>query len=262
MRIVSIVPSLTETICDLGLKDQLVGCTNFCVSPKNLHKSAQLIGGTKDPDIEAIRLLRPDKIIVNTEENKSEHIEELKQFCEVLETYPIEVRDVVEMLKELGDFLHVEQLAASFAEKIDQNIEQLNSAVAQQHAVQAWQASSYLYYIWRDPWMVAGRDTYIGKLLDLVGLVNLSPADARYPTVDWPEVKDLSPQIIFLSSEPWPFRKRDVEDLKREFGGDLPEILKIDGRDMSWYGTRTLSALRNLIAWISGKKQDLIRPFN
>jgi ABC-type Fe3+-hydroxamate transport system substrate-binding protein len=249
-RIVSLVPSLTETLCELGLRDELVGCTKFCVEPPGLQRTAALVGGTKDPDLDAIFALAPTHVLVNDEENKPEHIAALAARVPTLTTFPKDPREVPAMLREMGRFL-----GRCWAEPA-KRIEALAAAVPRFPA-----KKTFLYYIWREPYMVAARDTYISAMLELAGLENAVPAGGtRYPELTVEAARALKPDLLLLSSEPYPFRKRDVERLRGEWP-DAPEILKADGQLFSWYGTRAEPALAALAAWVEGRPQALAVPF-
>ncbi len=250
MRIVSLVPSLTETVCELGLRRELVGCTPFCVRPPGLQRTAALVGGTKDPDLAKVARLAPTHILVNEEENKPEHIAALHQLAPTLCTFPKDPREVPAMLRELGRFLGLDAEGAAAA------VERLAGAMP----VFATR-KRFLYYIWREPYMVAARDTYISAMLELAGLENAMPAGViRYPELTVAQARGLRPDFVLLSTEPYPFRSRDVERLKREWP-DAPEILKADGQLFSWYGTLAREALAQMALWVQDREQRLVRPF-
>ena len=238
LRIISLVPSLSETLVDLGLREQLFGCTQFCVEPPDLHRSCKIVGGTKDFSIEAIRTLSPTHIIANQEENTQALVEEMQMRWPVLLTFPKGPHDVPSMLRDMGDFLNRagEFSAASSA------LEALLSRPVPQAPIK-----TFVYLIWRDPYMLAGRDTYISRLLESFSWKNAYEGEQRYPALTLDELKILKPDVVFLSSEPYPFRKRDAERLRAEWE-KAPELLKIDGRLMSWFGTSTARAWDMLTA--------------
>jgi ABC-type Fe3+-hydroxamate transport system substrate-binding protein len=221
-RIVSLVPSLTETIASFGLSAQLVGITSFCVRPKGL--SAKIIGGTKNPDLNLIKELRPTHIFANKEENQKPDVTALREFAPVLLTDTKSVTEVSGMITEMCAFL---------------DIEPHDTTILDDHAEKTWEGplKKSVYLIWSNPFMAAGNDTYISSCLPYLGYENLIN-EARYPEVDLSRFKgqDIS---ILLSSEPYPFRIRDAKKI-RETVGPVPEISKIDGRVMSWYGSSTL----------------------
>lgn len=251
MRIVSLVPSLTETVCELGLRAQVVGCTSFCVRPPGLQRQATLVGGTKDPDLEAIFALSPTHVLVNDEENKPEHIEALRQRVPTLSTFPKTPLDVPGMLREIGTFLDCD--AEGFARRVERGIAAVKHATV---------TKKFLYYIWREPYMVAAPDTYISAMMGLAGWVNaVPPGSVRYPVLTVDEARGLNPELILLSSEPYPFRRRDAERLKGEWP-DAPEMVKADGQLFSWYGTLAVEALEQLALWSAGQEQTLVTSFN
>lgn len=236
-RIVSLVPSLTETVCELGLRAELVGATKFCVEPKGLHHACALVGGTKDPDLAQIAALKPTHVLVNEEENKPAHIAELARSYPTLATFPKSPRDVPAMLAAMGDFLAVAPAAARLAQEIERELEILDEGTRVKRQA--------VYYIWREPYMVCADDTYIAAMMRLYGYENaVKDAATRYPELTVPEAKALKPDVLLLSTEPYPFRKRDVERLLGEWGDRPPLIMKADGRLFSWYGSATLQALR------------------
>jgi ABC-type hemin transport system substrate-binding protein len=236
---------LSETVCTLGLRDQLVGCTNFCVEPKDLHRTVTRIGGTKDPDLDLIRSLQPTHILANQEENPREPILELARDIPTLVTFPKGPEDVPGMLRDLGRFLDCDTESHAAA------IEALLKA-APRHPSQR-----FLYLIWQNPYMIAGADTYISRTLASIGWVNAYEGAERYPAVDLAAMENCRADIILMSSEPYPFRRRDAERLKAQWPS-APRLARIDGQMMSWFGTRTLEALEQL-----GKEQaDWLKDFS
>lgn len=234
-RIVSLVPSLSETVCDLGLRDQLVGCTNFCVEPKDLHRTAARVGGTKDPNLDLIRSLRPTHILANQEENPRDPVLELAREIPTLVTFPQGPEDVPELLREMGRFLSCETEAARWASAIEGLLK-----APHQH-----QPRRFLYMIWQNPYMAAGRDTYISRTLTSIGWVNGYEGSDRYPVLDLNAMEACRADIILLSSEPYPFRRRDAERLKAQWPL-APRLVRVDGQMLSWFGTRTREALEQL----------------
>lgn len=248
-------------LCDVGLRSELVGCTKFCVSPAGLQHTARLIGGTKDPDIAAIKALKPTHILVNTEENKPEHIELCQKIAPTDVSFPKKPQDVPAMMRGIGDFLAATDAFATVVKTIEHEL-LLTSSLGPQGR---WGSVGrrYLYLIWREPYMLAGQDTYISALLDLLGWQNVAPPIDRYPTVTIEDMARLRPDVLLCSSEPYPFRKRDVQRLTTAWpqGAAMPECLKTDGQLCSWYGTMTIEALQALQAVATGKPQNLMQPF-
>lgn len=230
MRIISLVPSLTETIAQWVDPSWITACTSYCVRPRRLLQHATIIGGTKNPNIELIRSLAPDLVLMHKEENRLEDAEALRSFTSTWVTEVASIQDVPAMLLELQSELGVSLEAP--AESIRLHLQQPPEKKDRPRAA---------YLIWNDPVMVAGGDTYISSCLSWLGYENLFQDRRRYPTV---EIKDLEQaDTIFLSSEPFVFRKRHV----RMFSERLPDldVQLIDGRLMSWYGASSLEFLRN-----------------
>lgn len=243
MRIVSLVPSLTKTLFDLGLGDQIVGCTHYCVEPFKETSGIVKVGGTKNPDLECIKSLAPTHILGNTEENRRVDLDELKGIFPLLETFPKDILVVSQMLKDIANFLDISdplsRNAYEMAQKIDEKIVSLRQI--------NWvtKSESYLYLIWNDPVMCAGRDTYIASLLSQVGYNNCMESEQRYPVVELKEIDTLQPKYLFLSTEPFPFKKRHAATLAHRLKHQ-PRIVKIDGRLFSWHGSKSLEALNFL----------------
>jgi iron complex transport system substrate-binding protein len=253
LRIVSLVPSLTQTVCEWGLQESVVGCTSWCVDPPSLGRTATSCGGTKNPDLEKISSLDPTHVLVNTEENKPEHIAALKSRWPTLETFPKRPADVPEMLRQMGSFLGPVELAIRQAQQIEQLLKELHERPRLKRRA--------LTLIWRDPWMACGPDTYMSSLLETVGITNCLPPDplTRYPEVAPEKMNSLAADLILMTSEPWPFRKRDAAAL-RAIWPNSPEILWIDGQLLTWFGSKTASALEALRLWTTGKQESLIKP--
>lgn len=249
MKIISLVPSSTYTVAMCPeLKSQLLGCTKFCIEPKGLAREITLIGGTKDPDINLIQSLKPSHILANDEENKPEHINQLKEIAAVHSDLPKSPEDVITMFSEMKNFLG----AKSY---FDDLVARLEHSLASIKSQQDWQASGlrpglkYLYLIWREPYMIVSQDTYISRFLEILSWQNVCPpthADIRYPEISLEQMIAVNPDMILLSSEPYPFRKRDGLRLKSEWeslGANLPPIWKIDGQLCSWHGLKTLEGI-------------------
>jgi iron complex transport system substrate-binding protein len=242
-RIVSLVPSLTETVVQLGLRSELVGCTSFCVEPPTLHRELTVIGGTKDSDVERILALSPTHILANQEENTRELVLQLMERVPTLVTFPRSPVDVPAMLRSMGTFLECSEAADAMATDIEMALQELARTPQASGASDAASVGRrFLYLIWRAPYMVAGADTYISRLLECAGWRNAFDGEVRYPALSISEIKALAPDQIFLASEPFAFRNRHIEMMRAE-DITLPRISKIDGRIMSWFGWKTLEAL-------------------
>ena len=254
-RIVSLVPSLTETLVHLGLRSELVGCTSFCVDPPDLHRDVTIVGGTKDFDVEKILALRPTHIIANQEENTREPIEVLASRVPTLVSFPKGPADVPAMLRDMGRFLDCLRVAEQLSQAIEAQLVLCRQTVdALEHRVK------FLYLIWREPYMVAGCDTYISRLLECAGWVNAYQGAERYPALSSAEIATLGVDEILLSSEPFPFRNRHAQKLRDE-GVRHGSMSKIDGKTCSWFGWRTLPALEFIRELRGGSRNlDFIRP--
>lgn len=255
MRVVSLVPSTTHTVAALGAAELLVGCTTFCIDPPGLARKIKIIGGTKDPDLEAISSLRPDLILCNTEENRREDIANCRAIAPVLEAFPRSPLEVPEMIEELG--MHIARPAegAAMANRIRVRLEQLQEVAALQKM-----GRSFIYLIWRSPWMCAGKDTYISSFLELAGLRNVITAP-MYPVIETPAKLNTEPDMVLFSTEPWPFRRRDVDAWQAD-GGFGKSLFKIDGKALSWHGAETEKAATSLRLWIEGNADPgFVRPF-
>lgn len=249
LRIISLVPSLTETICDFGLQSQLVGCTHFCVHPVSLRKTVPAVGGTKDADIEKISALNPTHVIVNHEENTEDLIAALKKHpalssCRVIETFPKTPLESIETVKELARIFNVEN-------KITKWVEDSAKLLTQCQKNQPQNKTKYAYFIWRNPWMVAGNHTYIANMLALIGMENIfitsDTLKERYPQIELENSILKTADFYFFSSEPFPFKNRHIEEFLEKTQLPAHKAHKIDGELISWYGTRTLKGLEYLI---------------
>ncbi|MFT3760719.1 helical backbone metal receptor [Thauera sp.] len=238
-RIVSLVPSLTELIFDLGLGERLVGRTGFCIHPRGPLRPVPKVGGTKDVKIDVLKALAPTHLIVNIDENRKETVDELAAFVpHVIVTHPCVPADNLQLYGLFGGVFGCEAAAERLS------IE-LQSALDDAAALRASLADeAVLYLIWREPWMTVSRDTYIAAMLEAVGWRTL-PARAleRYPVFEW-ALADQAARV-FLSSEPYHFNDGHLAEV--EALGRRPAVL-IDGEMVSWYGSRAIAGLRYLIA--------------
>ena len=266
-RIVSLVPSLTQTVCGFGLRSSLVGCTNFCIDPVGLQRTAKLVGGTKDPDIQEIRKLEPTHILVNEEENTPQVIEACKQIASTFVSFPKDPHEVPAMLRDLGAFLGVPEVGLKHADDCVERFADLAELVGEKLAAGSWLPKKYIYLIWRNPWMTVSKDTYISSMLSLVAFENVAPPGTRYPALSAEQIVECGPDLLLLSSEPFPFRERDCIALYGEMGACMDKAIatsplpfKADGKLFSWYGLVLIEALEKMIQWVEARPQDLIRP--
>lgn len=264
-RIVSLVPSLTELLCALGLRERLVGRTGFCVHPRESLREVPKVGGTKDVDVERVRRLAPTHLVVNVDENDRETVDRLAEFVpNVIVTHPLGLDDNLALFErfgtEFGDVAGVLGAAAALAQRL-------------QSAREAARARRFgplpvLYLIWKDPWMSVGRDTFIASMLAEVGLRSVIGANVpRYPTLTLERIARSGARAVLLSSEPYRFFDAHCEPLRealrealaapragdgsagRTTRGDAPTCVTIDGEMTSWYGSRAIDGLHYLIGY-------------
>lgn len=228
-RIVSLVPSQTELLADLGLENQVVGITKFCIYPKIWFESKTRIGGTKKIDIEKVKGLNPDLIIGNKEENRKEDIELLEAIAPVWMSDIYTLEDALSMILSVGELTATQKKAVILVKQIRQGFNQF---------VPLTRTPKVAYLIWKNPYMAAAKHTFIDNLLGEIGFDNFFTG-ARYP--EWILNKEEKPAIIFLSSEPYPFNENDVIDLQQQF--PTASVKLVNGEYFSWYGSRLLKAL-------------------
>ena len=229
-RVISVVPSQTELLFYLGLGDRVVGITKFCVHPHNKFKSTTKVGGTKKLDIAKIIALKPDLIIANKEENERGQIEELMNLFPVWISEISNLVEGLDMITAVGALVGKANEAAALRTTIQYRFDAMLLPPAKLRVA---------YLIWRKPYMVAGTDTFIDNLLQKCGFVNAF-ADNRYPEMNAETLIKAAPDVIFLSSEPYPFKEKHFV----EFKAMLPsvQIKLVDGEFFSWYGSRLLNA--------------------
>lgn len=228
-RIVSLVPSQTEYIIDLIGTDtshQVVGRTKFCVHPQDKVKGILRVGGTKQVDVDKVRNLAPDIIIINKEENTKEIQKELRDICP---TFTTEVKNLADAFSSMNDIAHLLQFDA----KGKQIIEHIKSNISIPHT---FKHATYL--IWKDPYMTIGGDTFINDMMSRAGFINAFSDHERYPIVTFEDILKEDPDYIFLSSEPYPFKEQHIEEFQSL---DIP-VKIVDGEMFSWYGSRLLKS--------------------
>ena len=224
MRIVSLVPSITESLFDFGLTEmEVVGRTKFCIHPQTLITNVPVIGGTKNLNLDKIKSLKPDLIIANKEENEKLQIEELGKYFEIWLTNIENLQDNQNFLTELGTLLNKQGLALNFNEKINVIFDSSKELAPKKVA----------YLIWKNPYMTVGSDTFIHEIIEKLGFTNLFEDSKRYPEISVNQMKEA--EYVFLSSEPFPFQQKHTDELQKE----LPDskIILVDGEAFSWYGT-------------------------
>jgi ABC-type Fe3+-hydroxamate transport system substrate-binding protein len=229
-KIISLVPSQSELLSDLGLDDQVVGITKFCIHPPAWHQTKTIIGGPKNFWFEVIDEIKPDLIIGNKEENYKEGILKLK------EKYPVWISDITTLEDSYNMINSVGEITGSSAQA-KEIVSQIRSSFLQ---LKKFKPLSVLYLIWRNPWMGAGDQTFINTLLTQMGLKNCLAKRARYPELSEGEINKISPDVIFLSSEPFPFQEKHLKEL--EAISPSSKIILVDGEMFSWYGSRLIKA--------------------
>jgi ABC-type Fe3+-hydroxamate transport system substrate-binding protein len=229
-RIISVVPSQTELLFYLGLNEELVGITKFCIHPKNKFKSTTKVGGTKTLNINKIKALKPDLIIANKEENELSQIEELTTFCPVWISDIYNLTGAIDMIEKVGELVGRQNQAKTLSRAIKQQFDDLKIPSLNLRAA---------YFIWRKPYMIAGKNTFIDSMLQKCGLINAFEIE-RYPEVYPGMITNAKPEIIFLSSEPYPFKERHITEFKTLLPHSIIKL--VDGEVFSWYGSRLLEA--------------------
>jgi len=234
-RIISLVPSQTELLCDLGLEEKIVGITKFCVHPYHLKSVKKIIGGTKKVHYEKIKLLQPDLIIANKEENTFEIVKELQKICPVWVTNVITLEDNIQMISDFGKIFKHRTEAQKWIDKINFAYTDFNHFVSEKPIKKA------AYFIWKKPFMVAGSDNFINEMLKLNHFENIYKNKGRYPEIELRKMRiEGDPDLIFLSSEPYPFKEEDAFEIGR-FTHHAKTVF-VDGEMFSWYGSRILKA--------------------
>lgn len=246
-RIVSLVPSWTETLFAFGFDAEIVGVTRFCVEPAEAVAPVPKIGGTKNPDIKAILELNPDLVIANAEENRREDIERLRaEGVKVFTTYPRTVAMAVESILKLGGAVGRPAEAGAMAREIVRSVSEIETSLG------AWSKLRFRVFcpVWKNPWIAFNGDTYAHDVLRMLGFNNIyAPAGERYPRTTLDEALELRPDFVLLPNEPYEFDAKDVEALKPLLPPALSRrVVLINGRDLHWYGARMAGGLKSLAA--------------
>jgi ABC-type Fe3+-hydroxamate transport system substrate-binding protein len=236
-RIISLVPSQTELLFDLGLHDEVVGITKFCVHPQQWFNKKIKVGGTKNINLVTIHSLRPDLVIANKEENTKEQVEAL------VKQYPVWISNVhdletaLQMIVMIGELTNKHQKAIFIADQIRGNFDRVEKKL-NGHAFAATAKIKAAYLIWKDPYMTVGGDTFIHNMLEACGLENMFNNHSRYPQISLSDLRTANCELLLLSTEPYPFAEKHIEELKIQ----LPhtKIILVDGEMFSWYGSRLL----------------------
>lgn len=232
-RIISLVPSQTELLYDLGQEAKIVGITKFCVYPYHFKSTKKVIGGTKKVHYEKIRLLQPDLIIANKEENTKEIVEELSKICPVWVTNIITFEDNLQMISDFGQLLNCRTEAQKWNDKINFAYQDF------QNFIKDKPFKKVAYFIWANPYMVAGYDNFINEMLKLNHFQNIYDNKGRYPEIELDKMQlEGNPDLVFLSSEPFPFKEEHAAEIQQFIPN--AKIILVDGEMFSWYGSRLL----------------------
>ncbi|MFO0357211.1 MAG: ABC transporter substrate-binding protein [Sphingobacteriaceae bacterium] len=234
-RIISLIPSQSEYLWDLGLQDQIVGISKFCIHPKEMFEQKVRVGGTKQLDMEKIRALKPDLIIGNKEENVKEQIEELQKEFNVWMSDVNTLDEAYDMMLQLGEICGKKNESEQMVEQIKEDLNDVKDVFKNKNAA---------YFIWYKPYMVVGSNTFIDEVLKYVGIKNCFANKSRYPETTLEELKQLQPHYVFLSSEPFPFQAFHLKELQQYL--PATKVVLVDGEMFSWYGSHLLS-LRSYI---------------
>ena len=235
MRIVSLCPSLTELVFDLGHGGELVGRTKFCIHPADRVGAVEKVGGTKNPKLERIIELAPDLVLLNEEENRREDAEALRAAgvaCHV--SFPHTALETAEMVRSIADAIDAKAEGERIARDIETRHHRVVKSATDRDPV------SYAYMIWREPWMTVNADTFVSALLGDAGARNaFATAAERYPAITPADLTSAAPDIVLLSTEPFPFKLQHADELARLTGLDRERFEIVDGEMLSWHGSRT-----------------------
>jgi ABC-type Fe3+-hydroxamate transport system substrate-binding protein len=239
-RVVSLVPSLTETFALLAGADRLAGITRYCIHPQEALRGIPRIGGTKDPDIDKILSLAPDVVIANEEENLARHVEALDKSVPVFVTFPRSVRQTIKTVRDLGVITGATDNAEQFAQSCEAVLKAIEADASIANPLRT------ACMIWKEPWMCAGPDTYVSNVLEVLGFENIfDSSQERYFKTTLDEVIARTPQLILLPDEPYEFEEGDkalvLDHLKSHAANARVEL--IEGSNLTWFGSRTLPAL-------------------
>ena len=236
--IISLVPSQTELLVDLGLEDCLVGITKFCIHPKHLKKNKTIVGGTKKVHYDKIKALNPQIIICNKEENTPEMVSELSKIAPVWVSEIINFDDVLRLITDFGNIFSKKEKSKIICEELLELKEKffINHTYLEQKKV--------LYLIWKSPWMSINNNTFISHVLNLLGFENFCAESIdRYPILTINDAfEKAKPDLVFLSSEPFPFNDTHLIEFSESYNIQINKIYLVDGEYFSWYGTRLLKA--------------------
>jgi ABC-type Fe3+-hydroxamate transport system substrate-binding protein len=229
--IISIVPSQTELLYDLGLNDEVIGITKFCVHPEEWYSSKIKVGGTKQLKIELIRQLEPDLILANKEENVKEQIEILEKSFPVWVSNVHDLNDALTMIYQIGLITEKENRSNQIINQVKENFSALSKPITRLSAA---------YLIWKDPYMTVGGDTFIHAVMESAGFENVFKHKTRYPEITYQELIQSGCDILLLASEPFPFQQKHMNEIRS--AGFSKKMVLVDGEMFSWYGSRLVKA--------------------
>jgi ABC-type Fe3+-hydroxamate transport system substrate-binding protein len=241
-RIVSLVPSQTELLFDLGLHNEVVGITKFCIHPTEWFKTKTRVGGTKNVNIAKAAQLQPDLIIANKEENVKEDIEALEKIAPVWISDIKTLDDALMMIKSVGEITNTSDKATQIIDAIKNGFNALQTYKVSKNLIGFSTLKSCCYLIWQNPYMTVGEDTFINNMLGYCGMRNVFASQKRYPVIDIEALQKAKPEIVLLSSEPFPFKQKHIDELQLIL--PTSKILLVDGEMFSWYGSRLLESSR------------------
>ncbi len=256
-RIVSLVPSWTQTLFALGAGDRLVGITRFCQYPAEQVAGLVRVGGTKNPDLGTIVALEPDFVLANAEENRREDLDYLRQRgLAVFITYPKSIAGAVESILRLGGALNRRREADRLARRIVRTVSEVEAGLGM------WSKLRLRAFcpVWKNPWMSFNADTYAHDVLRMLGFNNVyAAAGERYPKTTLTQALELRPQVVLLPDEPYRFDKADIVELKQALPPALARrVLLIGGRDLHWYGVHMVRGLKSLAARLARVREALV----
>lgn len=224
-RIISLVPSQTELLSDLGLDNEVVGITRFCIHPQHWQQTKAIVGGTKNVKLDVVDSLKPDLIIANKEENTKPDVEALMKKYQVYVSDVSNVDDAYKMIAAIGELTDTSTKASEIISEVKNSFAALPS----------FEIKRTLYLIWKKPWVAAGSDTFISQIMKMSGFENVVTA-TRYPNLSEEDIRKLNPDVVLLSSEPYPFKDQHIDEINKL----LPSarVMLVDGEMFSWYGSR------------------------
>ncbi len=236
-RIVSLVPSQTELLCDLELMDSIVGVTKFCIHPNTIKKTANVVGGTKQIHLDKIKALQPDVILCNKEENTKAIVEACQLICPVHVSDIFTIEDSFRLIEQYGAIFNKTSIANHLIEDIKREMSDFKYFIEDRIQL------SVVYFIWKKPWMVAGNNTFINYLLRLNKFKNVYETQYRYPEIKLDNAaNNLNVEVVLLSSEPYPFKKKHRGEVQKYY--PKTKVVIVDGEMFSWYGSRLKKAFK------------------